>query len=194
MNYVSIRDVIARLGRNHKRLQADMEDIAMWCYEVVSEYGVFEGFEPFNVRVEVKTGRAKLPCNIYKVDSVKSGGVDCRSSGISWHVQEGCVILPNTASFSSVDILGLAFKVDEEGYPLIPSSLVIPCYWYCLSNMLLDSTYSGGSPPFVLQDARQQFQDTLATAKGSLQSVSQQDMVRVSRMLRSWFPGQVPLQ
>lgn len=188
MNYVTIGEVIARLGRNHKRLQVDAEDVAQWCFEVVREYGVYEGFEPFSVRVEVKAGRARLPCNIYKVDRVGFGDTDCARVGIKWSIHNDCVLLPNSASITEVDISGLAFRVDEDGWPLIPETLIAPCYWYCLSNMLLDSAYEGGTPPFVLQDARQQFADALRTAKGSLQFVSKDEMERISRMMRTWIP------
>lgn len=191
MRYVSIKEVIGQLSRAHKRLQLDIGDIADWCYDVVREYGVFEGFEPFHVRVEVFDGRAALPSNVYRVDKVgprNDACYPCDQPGFCWSVQGECVHVPNSANLRHVHIRGLSFRVDEEGYPLIPEVLVTACRWYCLSQMLLDSTYAGTMPGQALQDARQQFADSLHTAKGSLQFVSQDEMDRISRRLRSFFP------
>lgn len=187
MAFVSVKRVVERIARNHKSMLVDIHDVAMCCYEVVKEYGVHEGFERFSSTLPVENGTVAMPCNLYKIDRVSRNGNAC-ADDIHWSSGPDCLRLDLNHCPTSVTVTGLVFKIDEDGHPMIPEVLETPCYWYYLSQTLIDPTYGGTMPPSFLQDARAQFADTLNTAKGSLQPISQAEMDRIAGMMRSFFP------
>lgn len=191
MAFVSVKRVMERIARNHKNMQLDIHDVAMCCYEVVKEYGVYEGFERFSKTLPVENGTVAMPCNLYKIDGVRRSGSAC-ADDIGYTIGTDCLRLDLNGCPSSVTVEGLVFKIDEDGHPMIPETLETPCYWYYMTQVLIDPVYGGSMPPTFLQDARTQFQDTLQTAKGSLQPVSTAEMDRISGMMRSFFIMQPP--
>lgn len=191
MAFVSVKRVVERIARNHKNMEVDVHDVAMCCYEVVKEYGVHQGFERFSKTLPVENGTVAMPCNLYKIDSVSRNGSAC-ADPIDFTMGTECLRLNLSGCPTSVHVTGLVFKIDEDGHPMIPEVLETPCYWYYMSQRLIDPTYAGAMPPSFLQDARAQFADTLNTAKGSLQDLPQQDMDRIGQMMRSFFVMKPP--
>jgi len=190
MAFVSVKRVVERIARNHPDMMVDIHDVAMCCYEVVKEYGVYEGFERFSKTLPVENGTVAMPCNLYKIDSVKRGS-EC-SDDVSYTEGTECLRLDLNSCPQFVTVTGLTFKIDEDGHPMIPEVLETPCYWYYLTQKFINPVYSGSMPGDVLKDARAQFEDTLHTAKGSLQPVSAAEMERISGMMRSFFVVRPP--
>lgn len=186
MAFISVKRVVERIARNHKDMMVDINDVAMCCYEVVKEYGVYEGFEKFSKTLPVVNGKVDMPCNLYKIDGVQRCGSTCADQ-LYYTLGTDCIRLDVNGCPSSVVVTGLVFKIDENGRPMIPETLETPCYWYYMSQKMIDPFYKGHIPGANLEHAEQKFIDTLNTAKGSLQPVSAAEMERISGMLRSFF-------
>ena len=115
------------------------DDVIEWSAEALGRIGAFNQFEQKIKTIEIEDGKAKLPCDIYKIRMVTYGNKPLNLVGNS-HLQpyfcDDCEIpccpdcgetfyVNNNYIFTSFDagdicIEYIGIPVDEEGYPTIP--------------------------------------------------------------------------
>jgi len=194
--YVPIEAIAAKVARDARNTPFDFYDIVEWCVEAENNIGDFEEFMPYrNVPLEITDKKAYLPCNVYRLLSVK--GMNCTVFnydnngtyllfGDNSLVNRGNPSQPIPADGTvSVLIDYIGVPIDEKtGYPLIKDGHQEACYWYCMKKLLFEDYMSGKINESKYQYIDSQYGHYVIKAKSSFRFVSRDDMERMmmSRM------------
>lgn len=178
--YVSIHTVASRIARNHKGLAFDISDIAEWCFEVVKNIGKYDHFIEYKgVVLEVENLKAKLPCDVYRLLSVKNNGKICSNQTFyndGTYLNFGTIGTPVEVV---IDYIG--FAVDEDGFPLIEDSAQEACFWYCLSRIMLEQYLNGDIPTDRYQMIDSKYNHYVSVARGGMRFMSRNDLSDIHR-------------
>lgn len=179
--YVSVQTVAARIARNYKGIDFDLGDIVEWCFEVIKNIGKYDHFIEYKgVQIEVKNKRAALPCNMYRLLSVVSGG---RSCSYSQYYNDGSFLnFSDGVTDGAISIDYIGYMLDEEGYPMIEDSQQEACFWYCLSRIMLEDFLTGKMTGERYGFIEQKYHHYVSTARGDLRWVSREDMAEFQRV------------
>lgn len=176
--YVSVQEIENMLSRNHKSLIFAPGDVVAWCWECIREIGNFEGFITYrDVPLEVKNGKAQLPCNIFRILYVRQGGMVVRNyndDGTYLHMgfRSGKIV---------IDYIGIA--ADKKGYPLIEDISAQACYWYCYKKLKWDEYIGGFMTESQWQRIEDNYADYWAAAKGSWKNATRDDMDQIYEVM-----------
>jgi hypothetical protein len=102
-----ISKIIRDLGLGDKEI--NWQDMIEWIADAMQHIGAYNQYEEKRETLELDNGRTKLPCDFYKI-------VEGHSS--RYKIYGDTIIVDTTAS--TFDITYLSFKLDEQGFPLIP--------------------------------------------------------------------------
>lgn len=148
VGYKSIRVVISKiyrdLGINEEIAESS---IVEWIAEALNMIGAYSQYSEVSDCLELKNGKAKLPCDFYKLVDVRFNGnpmywstntnannYQCNNCNIPVCLNNNCqytfyindsylISNINTDNSANVCLVYLAIPVDEDGFPLIPDNI-----------------------------------------------------------------------
>ena len=119
--YTDHNEIMLRIARRHKSLVLNEIDILEWCQEVeVDTLGsVDQMFTYVEFPLDVKNGRAKIPCNTYRILDVYLRPGD-RNSRIPFTKLKGYISVDATKNYTKVfmDFYGVPIDL-KTGIPQI---------------------------------------------------------------------------
>lgn len=178
---MSIGKVIDRLTRAHPELSPQVGDVIAWSLDTIEEAGAHETLEHFHLVIKVEKGQARLPENVYRVESV---GL-CDTCATIPHTINGGWIRLHNANPPQVHVRGTAIPVDEQGYPMVDPLLVDACYWHVLVKLKESEWISGQYPENKYQHLLEMYEGALQEARGSIQYLTRGNLKEMSRRLRT---------
>jgi len=147
--YKSIKTLISKLYRDlNINTELPEDSIIEWVAEALNIIGAFSQYDSISDCLELVNGKAKLPCNFYKLVDItyknkplywSSNSVatnyGCHNCQIPTHNSNNCghtFYLNNSYLITSLDstdtdgvcIVYLGMPVDEEGFPMIPDDVM----------------------------------------------------------------------
>lgn len=187
--WVTVDNIIERIARANPELQIDRYTIAEWCFDVVKDLGVWPGFERVTIKLDVANKQAELPCNVYRVLQVRPN-TSLRDPMKFGYENTGSHIRVSDRSISgtptNIVVDALAFKVDENGLPMIFEPAARACHFYVLHMHSLDKMLSGQMPPDRFNYLEEAYNRHLRDARSKTSRWrSRDDMDRVVAVARS---------
>lgn len=183
MIQLPIEHLIERIGRVHKNLVLELDDVSAWCFEAMEDSATYEDMEEqMGVALTVTDGKAMLPINIYRLLSVRS---ECGPCGELCYTRGSrCLSFPGrTNGVAYVDML--VFPVDERGYALVPDNLMAVCHYYVLTMVLMEPYFQGVIPANIYESIGEKYNRAVANNRASFQNITSDKIRRITRLLRS---------
>ena len=144
--YISSKVIINKLYRDLQlNSQLDEVDIQEWVAEALKLIGAYGQFREVSDCIELNKGKAKLPCDFYKLVDIHYDGIPmywssnvnasnyqcpgcdipvCDNCDLTFYINSSHLITNiNVEHTAKVCLIYLALPVDEENYPLIPEDV-----------------------------------------------------------------------
>ena len=131
--YTNHLEILHRLSSIHKQKQFNEHDVLNWCQEVemdiLGEVDLMYQYVEFEL--SVINGRAKVPCNCYRIIDVYTAK-DSPVSRIPFNRLKGYISVDSTKNYSTLymDYYGTPIDV-ETGIPYIAVGHELACVAYC---------------------------------------------------------------
>lgn len=147
VGYNSIRTVISKIYRDlNINEEIPESSIVEWCAEALNMIGAYSQYNEVSDCFELKGGKAKLPCDFYKLVDVRFNGnpmywatntnatnYQCKNCQVpicvnncdyTFYINDSYMITNiNTDSTANLCLVYLAIPVDEDGFPLVPDNV-----------------------------------------------------------------------
>jgi len=197
--YLTATTIAAMISRNYKSLDYDIYDVVEWCAEAEKHIGDFEGFQRINnYPVDIVDKKALLPCNIYRLLSVKDNKntvFNYENNGTFLTFSDNSIASfqqgtnpPDSGTLSLyIDYLGI--PVDPNtGYPLIKDGHEEACYWYCLTKLLFEKYMNKDINESQWMFINDRYGHYVQKAKSGFQYVSRDDMDKFAMCVMNMVP------
>lgn len=193
---VSIRTVIAKVMRDLAiNEELPIINLVEWSAEALNMIGAYSQFEEISDCLEIVAGKAKLPCNFYKLVSINYKGYPIHwatNTSASNYQCDGCkipVCLNNMCEFTfyindsflitniekhnefpqNVCMVYLGMPVDDEGFPMIPDDVYYMKAISAFITMMLDRQdwRKGKTTDKVYQESKAEWEFYVNSARAS---------------------------
>lgn len=158
----------SRIARRFPSKQFNEDDILEWCQVVECDMiGAVDGMYPYiGFELPVVGGRAKLPCNVYRITDVYTTPGN-ENSRIPFNRLQGHISF-GTSSYSKVYIDYYGTPIDlDTGIPLIQTGHELACEAYCVLMMHEDDMSQGRIDRGLYQMYDQKATGEILAAMGS---------------------------
>jgi|SRR5574344_746271 hypothetical protein len=201
-NYTTIKLILDKILRNPMMRDLTLEAAVDYTIDFIRIVGVPSFFEDKVKELSIENYRAKLPCDFYEMNQVRS--IDngyyalryttdtfhmspnkSQDSDITYKIQGG--IIYTSIETGNIEISYQAIPVDKEGYPLIPDNsdftraleLYIKVQWY---TILFEMSKL---PIQVLQNTKQDYAWAVGACESEFQRLSLDKMEAFSNSFRT---------
>ena len=207
---VSLKTVISKVYRDvGENRELNFDDCVEWIGDALLHIGVFKQFKPKVLKLDIEGGRAKLPCDFYKLIYVTYQGIpmswasnamntayfcdDCKipecCTDNTFYVNDNFVF----TSFAEGEICMeyLSIPTDEEGFPTVPDQIdfLDACKFFVIKTLDWQDWRRGIIPDKVMQDSEMRWNDKVNAAKASGNMPNPHELER----LKSTWQRLVPL-
>ena len=191
MSLQSLDSVIEYIALRHPDLQLERDRVEHFCKYVIRDYGRFDCFIPSREMITVSCGKAKLPCNLYKIVSL---GGNCSTAIPSFYQNKaGDIVFHEQPDMNGTILVEmLLYPLDSDGRLLIEEEYVPACYWYSMSQIDLDPMMKGDLPERMFERAELNFYSEVARARGSMTNLTDNVFDKAVRSLHSWRTTRKP--
>ena len=117
---INCLNILDKITRVHKHKQVNEGDIVEWVAECETDYlqDIDHMIGYIGIGLFVRNGRAKLPCNVYRIFSVYTRRGD-RGSQVRFRKVGQWLYFDQPCKFHTVYIDFAGIRVDEAGYPVV---------------------------------------------------------------------------
>ena len=185
MSFKPLGSVVEYISLRNPDLQLDVSRIEHFCFLVFRNYGRFDCFIPSRERLSISCGKAKVPCNLYKIVSLGSA-CSVRQPSFYESASGEIVFTDARVSDGTVVVDMLLFPLDEDGRLLIEEEYIPACYWYIISQVDIDPMMKGDLPERMFDRAEAKFMEEVARARGSMTNITDGQFNAAIRSLHSW--------
>lgn len=204
VDYVPIQEVLARVARNPILKDIDIEAGVQYTLDFIGLMGIPNVYIQKHADVDIKDYRGELPCDLVIVDQVKDNksGLCMRSmtdnfNGINNQLKseptfktQGRYIYTSFKE-GKVTLAYQAAKVDEEGFPMLPSNAVfLKALEQYIKVQMFTVLYECGR---LTGDVLKHAEDEYAWAAGKCQNAftipSLAEMESISGMMHRLIPS-----
>jgi len=215
--YVSINTVIAKLYRDLGINEEVPEvNIIEWCAEALNLIGAYSQYEEISDCIDLTAGKAKLPCEFYKLVSINFKGrpvywatntnasnYQCENCQIPVCSSDICeytfylndsYIVTNIGLADNTDqsicIVYLGMPVDEKGYPMIPDDVYYMKALVAFVTMMLDRQdwRKGKITDKVYQESKAEWEFYVNSARGAANMPNSAQLERLKNVWRRLMP------
>lgn len=196
----SIKAVLDRLyGLLNTKIAFPDDRLQMYCAEALEHIGVGPSYIEKVSTIEIKDFKGEIPCDLVRVISVSNhetnnfdkNKAQLPSSSVDpkrfkdlggYYIQAN--ILNIGFKTGKVDIVYVAYAVDDDGFPLLPDdiSYVEACFWYCYKSLMIGGWIE--NPIMSFQEADQNWTHYCAQARGKY---LMPDLPQMERLKNIWF-------
>jgi hypothetical protein len=156
--YSVISKIVRDLGLGDK--EVNWQDMVEWIGEAMQHIGAYNQYEERTEELTLDDGRSKLPCDFYKI--------------------VGDTIIVDTKN-KSFTITYLAFKLDEQGFPLIPDhvSYFDALFWKVASMLAMRDELPNKKMDY--EYCRQKWNFYCRQARAKMNELSEQEKALFAR-------------
>lgn len=134
--FVSVDIILANLGRAHKRINWDANDVLEWCMQIETEMiaDVDSMCEYIDVKLRVRNKQAALPCNVHRILDVYTD--TSRASSKIPYYNTGAYLNFNSdfnSEYVYISYYGTTIDL-QSGAPLILRTHIKACEAYCVQQ------------------------------------------------------------
>lgn len=189
--YFTAKEIYNRLSMSHKKKMrgVPMRNIIEWCSTVEIEYiEDFPGFtEIIGHELNVSDYRAKMPCNVFKLENVYTEG----NKRLYNYGYNGSYLFFERENIQTGKIL-IDFRgipLDEEGFPLLLVGHEEACTKYCIYQLYQEDFAEGKVSSFFIQSIQAEFNDAVDSARSSHRHITTDDRHRFLMALANIIPN-----
>ena len=188
--FVTIDTVAAMLARRHKGLNFEKDDIIEYCRECIEEIADPDTclLKKSDVELTVQNSVAELPCDVYRLLSVRVNGVTPSRS----IVDDGTYLHMNFQS-GKIRIDYFYLPETRDRMPIVALPARMACYYYCLLAIKGDDYERGLITQNVWNNWQTQYNYQVSRARGSFKNISRDDLNEIMRIMFTWaLKPQIP--
>ena len=134
--FVSTNIILAKLSRNHKRVNWDNQDVLEWCMQMETEMlaDVDSMCEYIDIKLKVTNKQAPVPCNMHRILDVYTDPNDPKSK-VSYFNNGAYLNFDSDYSLDYIYISYYGTTLDlQTGEPLILRTHIKACEAYCVQQ------------------------------------------------------------
>lgn len=211
--YKNIKEVVAKLYRDLGiNEEIPFNSIVEWIAESLNLIGAYSQYEEISDCIELTNGKAKLPCNFYKLVSINYKGYplhwatntnahsyqcsNCQipicSSGqcdYTFYLNDSYLIT-NITGDSNICIVYLGMPIDEDGYPMMPDDVYYDKALVAYVTYMLDRQEwrKGKTTDKVYQESKAEWEFYVNSARGAANMPNSAQMERLKNIWRRMIP------
>lgn len=215
--YISAKVVIAKLYRD-LGINEEIPEISIyeWMAEALNLIGAYSQYNEISDCLELVSGKAKLPCNFYKLVSINFKGYpvhwatntnahnyqcdNCQipvcQSGVcdyTFYLNDNYLITnigTDVTENQNICIVYLGMPVDEEGYPMIPDDVYYQKALVAFITMMLDRQdwRKGKTTDKVYQESKSEWEFYVNSARASALMPNSAQLERLKNVWRRLLP------
>jgi hypothetical protein len=170
-----ISKIIRDLGLGDKEI--NWQDMVEWIGEAMQHIGAYNQYEEKTEELTLETGRAKLPCDFYKI---------VEGHSLRYKIVGDTIIVDTTNK--TFTITYLAFKLDEQGFPLIPDhvSYYDALFWKVACSLSIRDEIPNKQLSY--EYCRQKWNFYCRQARAKMSELSEQEKALFARSFLSLKP------
>jgi hypothetical protein len=143
--FVTSDIIMANLGRAHKKINWDKNDVLEWCMQLETEMlADVDAMSLFvDIKLNVRNKQARLPCNVHRLLDVYTNTGDALSK--TSYTNTGAYLNFNsdfTCDYIYITYYGTTVDV-ETGEPIILKTHIKACEAYCIKQAYYERWLSG---------------------------------------------------
>ncbi len=181
--FVTVDTVGSMLTRNHKGINFEPSDLIEWCRECLEEIADPDTvlLKKRNVEVRVNNSLAELPCDVYRLLSVRVNG----SVPTENVIDDGDYLHMNFQT-GKVKIDYYYLPETRDGIPVVSLPARQACYWYCLIKIKADEYERGLITEKVWDRWNRNYDFQISRARGSFKNMSRDDLNQIMAIMFNW--------
>jgi hypothetical protein len=171
------------LSRNHKGLNFEKGDLIEWCRELLEIIADPDStlLKKTGVELKVANSLAQLPCEVYRLLSVRVNGVTPTTNIID----DGDYLHMNFTT-GTVKIDYYYLPETRDGIPVVSLPARQACYWYCLIKIKADEYERGFIREGVWDRWNKDLDYHISRARGSFKNMSRDDTNQIMKIMFNW--------
>jgi hypothetical protein len=190
--FTNSKEILARLKRQAGSKTWNGVDVMEWCAECVIQE-IKDAPHWFNykrVQLEVKDGKALLPCIVFRLLDVYNSNAQRVH-----HFNDGTYLrFQNyTAKYVYINFDGL--PIDQDGVVLIPKGAEHACTYYCMKMGYEDDFMTNKVGVAQWQYINEEYDQGLRMALSGIQHLSRNETEEIQKIMYNmvWDPKRVPV-